>query len=173
MTSCCDSSYSGLPFLCAGMPVRIPEMRLAEPAVTPFAILGGRNHARLIPERNAWADNFVTPERTKISSIFRVSDTRQNSFFDKIPLNLADKPPDPTRALVSGSCLVKCQRSRQTRHKYYWRRVKIARARGRRSRSRHCYEIKWITPEPSTARVTTRPAHACRKDEVKSNIPDD
>src|SRR2546425_8379559 len=56
MTSCCDSSYSGLPFLCAGMPVRIPEVRLAEPAVTPFAILGGRNHARLIPERNALAE---------------------------------------------------------------------------------------------------------------------
>jgi hypothetical protein len=40
--------------------------------------------------------------------------------------------------------------------------VMIARAcapPGRRSRSRHCYEIKWITPEPSTARVTTLPAH--------------
>jgi len=38
------------------MPVRIPEASLAEPAVTQFAIVGGRNHARLIPERNAWAE---------------------------------------------------------------------------------------------------------------------
>jgi len=32
------------------MPVRIPEVCLAEPAVTPFAILGGTNHAQSIPE---------------------------------------------------------------------------------------------------------------------------
>src|SRR5712664_642620 len=35
------------------MPVRIAEVCLAEPAITPFAILGGDNHARLIPGRNA------------------------------------------------------------------------------------------------------------------------
>jgi hypothetical protein len=28
----------------------------AEPAITPFAILGGDNHARLIPGRNALAE---------------------------------------------------------------------------------------------------------------------
>jgi hypothetical protein len=38
------------------MPVRIAEMRLAEPAITPFAILGGDNQARLIPGRNALAE---------------------------------------------------------------------------------------------------------------------
>jgi len=43
-------------FLCAGMPVRIAEVCLAEPAITPFAILGGDNHARLIPGRNALAE---------------------------------------------------------------------------------------------------------------------
>src|SRR6516164_10774103 len=32
------------------MPVRIPEVCLAEPAVTPFAVLGGMNHTRPIPE---------------------------------------------------------------------------------------------------------------------------
>jgi hypothetical protein len=31
-------------------------MCLAEPAITPFAILGGDNHARLIPGRNALAE---------------------------------------------------------------------------------------------------------------------
>ena len=31
-------------------------MRLAEPATTLLAVLGGRNHARLIPERNALAE---------------------------------------------------------------------------------------------------------------------
>jgi hypothetical protein len=38
------------------MPVRIAEVCLAEPAITPFAILGGDNHARLIPGRNALAE---------------------------------------------------------------------------------------------------------------------
>src|SRR5437879_8259951 len=38
------------------MPVGIPEVCLAEPAITPFAILGGDNHARLIPGRNALAE---------------------------------------------------------------------------------------------------------------------
>jgi len=45
-----------LLFLCAVMPVRIAEVCLAEPAITPFAILGGDNHARLIPRRNALAE---------------------------------------------------------------------------------------------------------------------
>src|SRR6266446_4145040 len=35
------------------MPVWIAEGCLAEPAITPFAILGGDNHARLIPGGNA------------------------------------------------------------------------------------------------------------------------
>ncbi len=47
---------ASLLFLCAGMPVRIAEVALAEPAITPFAILGGDNHARLIPGRNALAE---------------------------------------------------------------------------------------------------------------------
>src|SRR5215831_8694097 len=40
------------------MPVRIPEVCLAEPAVTPFAILGGTNHTRPITAhpRNAVAE---------------------------------------------------------------------------------------------------------------------
>jgi hypothetical protein len=38
------------------MPVRIAEVCLAEPAITLFAILGGDNHARLIPGRNALAE---------------------------------------------------------------------------------------------------------------------
>jgi len=38
------------------MPVRIAEVRLAEPAITPFAILGGDNHARLVAGRNALAE---------------------------------------------------------------------------------------------------------------------
>ena len=38
------------------MPVRIAEVCLAEPAITPFAILGGDNPARLIPRRNALAE---------------------------------------------------------------------------------------------------------------------
>jgi hypothetical protein len=38
------------------MPVRIAEVALAEPAITPFAKLGGDNHARLIPGRNALAE---------------------------------------------------------------------------------------------------------------------
>ena len=38
------------------MPVRIAEVCLAEPAITPFAILGGDNHARLAPGRNAQAE---------------------------------------------------------------------------------------------------------------------
>jgi hypothetical protein len=38
------------------MPVRIAEVCLAKPAFTPFAILGGDNHARLIPGRNALAE---------------------------------------------------------------------------------------------------------------------
>jgi hypothetical protein len=38
------------------MPVRIAEVCLAEPTITPFAILGGDNHARLIPERNDLAE---------------------------------------------------------------------------------------------------------------------
>jgi hypothetical protein len=38
------------------MPVRIAEVHLAEPAITLFAILGGDNHARLIPGRNALAE---------------------------------------------------------------------------------------------------------------------
>jgi len=42
--------------LCAGMPVRIAEVRLAEPAITPFAILAGDNHARLIPRRKSLAE---------------------------------------------------------------------------------------------------------------------
>src|SRR6266436_405922 len=48
--------HASLLFLCAGMPVRIAEVCLAEPAITPFAILGGDNHARLIPGRNALAE---------------------------------------------------------------------------------------------------------------------
>src|SRR5262250_2376292 len=38
------------------MPARIPGVCWAEPAVTRFALLGGMNHARLIPERNALAE---------------------------------------------------------------------------------------------------------------------
>jgi hypothetical protein len=38
------------------MPICIAEVCLAEPAITPFAILGGDNHARLIPGRNALAE---------------------------------------------------------------------------------------------------------------------
>jgi hypothetical protein len=38
------------------MPVRVAEVCLAEPAITPFAILRGDNHARLIPGRNALAE---------------------------------------------------------------------------------------------------------------------
>jgi hypothetical protein len=34
------------------MSVRIAEVCLAEPAITPFAILGGDNHARLVPGRS-------------------------------------------------------------------------------------------------------------------------
>src|SRR5712664_3450947 len=45
--------HASLLFLCAGMPVRIAEVYLAKPAITPFAILGGDDHARLIPGRNA------------------------------------------------------------------------------------------------------------------------
>src|SRR6266436_2039878 len=48
--------HASLLFLCAGMPVRIAEVCLAKPAITPFAILGGDNHARLIPGRNALAE---------------------------------------------------------------------------------------------------------------------
>src|SRR5438105_6492531 len=48
--------YASVLFRCAGMPVRIAEVCLAEPAITPFAILGGDNHARLIPGRNALAE---------------------------------------------------------------------------------------------------------------------
>src|SRR5712664_3536373 len=48
--------HASLLFRCAGMPVRIAEVCLAEPAITPFAILGGDNHARLIPGRNALAE---------------------------------------------------------------------------------------------------------------------
>jgi hypothetical protein len=50
------ASHASLLFLCAGMPVRIAEVCLAEPAITAFAILGGDNHARLIPGRNALAE---------------------------------------------------------------------------------------------------------------------
>src|SRR5271169_5002591 len=39
------------------MPVRIAEVCLAEPAITPFAILGSDNHAWLIPGRNALAEH--------------------------------------------------------------------------------------------------------------------
>jgi hypothetical protein len=38
------------------MPVRIAEVCLAEPATTAFAILGGNNHARLIPGGNPLAE---------------------------------------------------------------------------------------------------------------------
>src|SRR5260370_40756047 len=38
------------------MPVRIAEVCLAETAITPFAMLGGDNHVRLIPRRNALAE---------------------------------------------------------------------------------------------------------------------
>jgi hypothetical protein len=38
------------------MPIRITEVFLAKPAITSFAILGGDNHARLIPGRNALAE---------------------------------------------------------------------------------------------------------------------
>src|SRR6266446_4713021 len=48
--------HASLLFRCAGMPVRIAEVCLAEPAITPFAILGGDNHARLVPGRNALAE---------------------------------------------------------------------------------------------------------------------
>src|SRR5712664_4836663 len=48
--------HASLFFRCAGMPVRIAEVCLAEPAITPFAMLGGDNHARLIPRRNALAE---------------------------------------------------------------------------------------------------------------------
>ena len=50
------ASHASLLFLCAGMPVRIPEVCLAEPAVASFAIPNGGNHARLIPERHALAE---------------------------------------------------------------------------------------------------------------------
>jgi len=53
---CCFRSHASLLFLCAGMPVRIAEVCLAEPAITPFAIFGGDNHARLIPGRNVLAE---------------------------------------------------------------------------------------------------------------------
>ena len=49
-------AHSSLYLLNAGVPVRIAEMRLAEPATTLLAVLGGRNHARFIPERNALAE---------------------------------------------------------------------------------------------------------------------
>jgi len=38
------------------MPVRIAEVCLAEPAITPFTILDGDHHARLIPGRDALAE---------------------------------------------------------------------------------------------------------------------
>src|SRR5215831_6511347 len=50
------AAHSSLCILNAGVPVRIAKMRLAEPATTLLAVLGGRNHARLIPERNALAE---------------------------------------------------------------------------------------------------------------------
>jgi len=48
--------HASFLFLYAGVPVRIAEVCLAEPARTPFAILDGRHHARLIPGRNALAE---------------------------------------------------------------------------------------------------------------------
>ena len=60
------------------MPVRIPEVCLAEPAVTQFAILGGRNHARLIPERNAWAEY-----RGRLTFLFTHGDALQWPLFIK------------------------------------------------------------------------------------------
>ena len=50
------AAHASLLLLNAGVPVRIAEMCLAEPATTLLAVLGGRNHARLIPERNALAE---------------------------------------------------------------------------------------------------------------------
>jgi hypothetical protein len=40
------------------MPVRIAEVCLAEPAITPFAILGGDNHARLIQGETPWQNTL-------------------------------------------------------------------------------------------------------------------
>src|SRR6516225_11297100 len=50
------AARSALYILNAGVPVRIAKMCLAEPATTLLAVLSGRNHARLIPERNALAE---------------------------------------------------------------------------------------------------------------------
>ena len=48
--------HASLYILNAGVPVRIAKMCLAEPATTLLAVLDGRNHARLIPGRNALAE---------------------------------------------------------------------------------------------------------------------
>jgi len=45
-----------LLFLNAGMPVLIAEVCLAEPAITPFTILGGDHHARFVRGRNTLAE---------------------------------------------------------------------------------------------------------------------
>ena len=50
------AAQSSLFLLNAGVPVRIAEMCLAEPASTLLAVLSGQNHARLIPERNTLAE---------------------------------------------------------------------------------------------------------------------
>ena len=50
------AAHASLYILNAGVPVRIAKMCLAEPATTLLAVLSGRNHARLTPERNALAE---------------------------------------------------------------------------------------------------------------------
>src|SRR5689334_5038907 len=40
----------------AVMPHRIPEVRLAEPPIASIAVLGGSDHARLVPRRHSLAE---------------------------------------------------------------------------------------------------------------------